>query len=175
MRRRPALATAAILALAFAAAPQRAQDTPWRIGLRSFGPVRFGMTLAQASTALREPLRLEDVEGECGYVRPTSLPPGTSFMVVAGRIARVDVDSGATETLSGARIGSTEAEIRRLYPGRIRVREHPYTGPTGHYLMFTPLDRADAGFGMVFETDGERVTSYRAGLRGPVQYIEGCL
>jgi hypothetical protein len=174
MRPRAALA-AALIALAVAPAPHVAQDAPWRVGLRSFGPVRFGMTLAQASAALHEPLQLEDAEGDCGYTYPASLPPGTSFMVVEGRIARVDVDSGATETLSGARIGSTETEIRRLYPGRIRVRAHPYTGPEGHYLVFTPRESIDAGFGLIFETDGRRVTSYRAGLHGPVQYIEGCL
>ena len=174
--RLPSLAaTALTVTVALALSAQEAQSPQWRVSIRSFGPVRIGMTLARAARALGERLHYVDVEEGCGHVRPRTAPPGTSFMVVNGRIARVDVDSGDVATLSGAHIGSTEAEVQHLYPGQIRVEPHPYTGPEGHYLVFLPRDTVDSTFGMIFETDGRRVTSYRAGLREPVQYIEGCL
>jgi hypothetical protein len=132
------------------------------------------MTLAEASRALGEPLRFEEVEGGCGYARSPSMPPRTSFMVVDGRIGRVDVDSAGVATFSGAQVGSSEEEVRRRYPGRIRTRMHEYLGPDGHYLTFVPPDPADSSFGMVFETDGRRVISYRAGIHPVVDYIEGC-
>jgi hypothetical protein len=37
-----------------------------------------------------------------------------------------------------------------------------------------PRDSADTAFGMIFETDGRVVTSYRSGEHAAVQLIEGC-
>jgi hypothetical protein len=89
-------------------------------------------------------------------------------------IVRVDVDSPGVYTRSGIQAGSTEAEVIRRYPGQIRIEDHPYDGPGSHYLIYGPADPADTGFGMIFETDGHRVTRYRAGLHGAVELIEGC-
>lgn len=94
-------------------------------------------------------------------------------MVTKGRIARVDVsgDSQIT-TKSGARVGDAEARIKALYPGQIQVTPHKYTD--GHYLTFVPKDRKDSRYRVVFETDGKRVTEFRAGQLPEVEYVEGC-
>lgn len=160
---------------ALAAAPSGA-PSDWRVGLRTFGPVRYGMTLAEASRVLGERLLpgLEYAAEGCSYLRPRAIPRGTSFMVLDGRVERVDVDTAGVRTISGAQVGSTEDEVRALYPGRIRTEPHPYTGPEGHYLRFVPRVPADTAFGLIFETDGRRVTSFRAGRQPAVGYIEGC-
>src|SRR5437763_10683689 len=98
----------------------------------------------------------------CFYFHPKTGPPGLAFMVVDGRVARVDVDEKCPiATDRGAKIGDTEAAIRRLYPGRVRVTRHEYVD--GHYLTVVPKERRYRGYRIVFETDGKRVTSYRAG------------
>jgi hypothetical protein len=148
----------------------------WRVTLRHFGPVRFGMTPAEASAVLGVAVETDSAElaDGCAYTTPAALPAGTSFMVLGGRIARVDVEQSGVHTVAGVGVGSTEAEVRQRYPGQIRTEPHPYDAPEGHYLVFTPRDSTDTAYGLIFETDGQRVTSYRAGLHEAVQLIEGC-
>ncbi len=90
-------------------------------------------------------------------------------MVVNGRIARIDVDTRGYVTAAGAKIGDTEARIKRLYKGKVAVSPHKYTD--GRYLT-VPVDGGK--FGIVFETDGKRVTHIRAGKSPEFGYIEGC-
>lgn len=90
-------------------------------------------------------------------------------MLVDGTVARVDVDNSFTRTAEGAAIGDSEATIKRLYHGRLRVTRHAYV--EGHYLTVMGADRRHC---IVFETDGKKVTSYHAGRMPEVSYVEGC-
>src|SRR5438046_2065080 len=91
---------------------------PWKVGLRRMGPVHYGMTLSEASRALGETLSVEPAEPSegCDYIHLSAAPRGVSFMVLDTVIERVDVRSGDVATVSGAHIGSTEDEIKALYP-----------------------------------------------------------
>jgi hypothetical protein len=136
------------------------------------GPLRVGMTLAEARTALGGALlvpRGADTAG-CDYVTWRGGPRGVKVMIGDGRIARVDVESVTVPTAAGARVGDTEDRIRSLYPGRVAVSPHKYE--EGHYL--TVNTAGDSSFAMVFETANGRVTRYRAGRRPAVEYVEGC-
>ncbi|HEV7689011.1 MAG TPA: hypothetical protein VGQ80_20710, partial [Acidimicrobiia bacterium] len=87
----------------------------------------------------------------------------------------VDTPSKIT-TLSGIRLGATEAEVRKAYtaPGKggsFTVDRHPYV-ETGHYLIYDADGKG--GKQLIFETDGTRVTEFRAGDETSVQAIEGC-
>jgi hypothetical protein len=154
-----------------------------RLGLQSIGPVLVGMTLAEASTSAKTPIHASSgaaVDDACSYARADSGPPGVAFMVTAGRIVRIDVLPSPPEasaptvtTISGVHVGSTEQQVRDAYLGRITVQAHPYL-QTGHYLVYSPEDPALKGYGLVFETDGSVVTSFRAGEIGPVQLKERC-
>lgn len=145
----------------------------WVVTPRGIGPVRAGMTRAEAEAALGGSLAIQSDSDwkECAYVPDNLLPPGVSVMVENGAIARVEIDSGRIATAEGARIGDTEDAIRQLYHGRVVVTPHKYTG--GHYLTVTPL-AADSMYKIVFETNGRRVTQYRAGRLPAVDYVEGC-
>jgi hypothetical protein len=89
---------------------------------------------------------------------------------VRALVLLLDVRRDGYRTAKGAHVGSTEAEIRRLYPA-IEVEAHPYD-PGGHYLRLASRDRR---YGMIFETDGAKVTDFRSGWVEPVGYVEGCL
>lgn len=145
--------------VAAAPADTAVTTTGWDVTPRSAGPVRFGVTPA------------DGVDG-CHYTVPAGAPVGLRFMAESGRVVRVDVDSAGPATDRGARAGMTEAEIQRLYPEGLRTMPHKYVS-AGHYLVFTPPG-ADSGFRIVFETDGRRVTTYRAGSEPAVEYVEGC-
>ncbi|MBD2520564.1 hypothetical protein H6G93_37630 [Nostoc sp. FACHB-973] len=138
------------------------------------GEVRVGMTVSQARKAAGTQLIGDPPNKYCYYVKPEWEPKNVGFMVTEGRISRVDVwrDSKIT-TLKGAKIGDTEARIKSLYPGQIKVTPHNYV-PGGHYLTFVPKDQYDQNYRVVFETDGKRVTQFRSGKLPEVEYVEGC-
>ena len=157
-------------------APERL-STSSRLSLDGLGPVDIGMTLDQASAAAGTPIRLrpDPFDGDCHYAYAADLPE-VGFMVINGRIARVDVGDRPGRrltTVSGVGTGDTEDTVKRTYPGRIRVEGHPYV-PTGHYLVYVPADPGLAHLSMIFETDGQVVTRFRAGMKGAVAQIEGC-
>ena len=160
-------------------APERLTASS-RLSLDGIGPVDIGMTLDQASAAAGTPIRIrpgDDPFGpECQYADAAGLPE-LGFMVINGRVERVDVsDRGGRSrvtTVSGVGTGDSEETIKRTYPGRIRVEDHPYV-LTGHYLVYVPADPALAHLSMIFETDGKVVTTFRAGMKGAVSQIEGC-
>jgi hypothetical protein len=111
--------------------------------------------------------------GDCRYVRPRNRRIRASFMVIKGRIARVDVARRGIETPSGFTVGTSARAVRATFGTRLRVTRHAYN-PDGAYLEFVPRDRVDAGRRVIFETDGSRVTHIRAGRLPEVRYVEGC-
>jgi hypothetical protein len=141
--------------------------------LKGIGDIPIGLTVAETAKAAGVKLVNESPQEACYYVKPEKTPKDVGFMVVDGRVARVDVWRGSKiTTLRGAKIGDSEARIKSLYPGQIKVTPHQYVA--GHYLTFIPKDKADSNYRIVFETDGKRVTQMRSGKLPEVSYIEGC-
>jgi hypothetical protein len=139
---------------------------------RGLGPLRAGMTLAEARRALGDALVVPkgtDTTG-CAYVRWLGAPRATRVMIDEGRIARIEIDSTNVATAAGARVGDSEERIQQLYPGRVKVTPHKYV--EGHYLTVNAAD--DSSFAIVFETEKGQVTRYRAGRKPAVGFVEGC-
>lgn len=153
--------------------PPEAETEPWTIRLDGVGPVRFGMALADAGAALRDSLIVAPPGGECGFTVPRDVPPGVRFMVEQGKVVRVDVDSSGIRTAAGAEVGMSEADVRGRYPVGLRVQPHKYD-PKGRYLVLQGTAPADSARRLIFETDGQRVVRYRAGITPAVEYVEGC-
>jgi hypothetical protein len=108
----------------------------------------------------------------CAYLPADSVEFPASVMVENDTIVRFDVRDSILSTEAGARIGDAEAKVLELYRGRVTVEPHKYTGPEGHYLVVaTP---GDSTLRIVFETNGKTVTTFRAGRRPQVDYVEGC-
>ncbi len=140
------------------------------------GPIRIGMTAQEATKAAGLAIiaptdSATAASPGCGFARADGFN-GVGFMLINGVITRVDVDSGPTATSSGAKIGSTEQEIKDLFPGLITVS--PRQNTNGNYLTLTPSSTNLADFRVVFETDGRVVTRYRAGKTPQVEWAEGC-
>ncbi len=110
----------------------------------------------------------------CAYVMPSEGPSGISFITTNGIIARTDVVTRRVSTPEGIRIGDSERRVYRIY-GRRRVRRsrHVYVRG-GHYLKILPARTSEGGRRIVFETDGRRVTSIRAGRLPEAYLVEGC-
>jgi hypothetical protein len=153
----------------------------WTVTEFGIGPLRAGMTVAEAVKVL-ERAGLSVTPGDekgCHYLK-WSGPAGVRVMVDSGVVARVEVDSSSVATAPGARVGDAESQIKAAYAGRVAVQPHKYASG-GHYLVVTPspatekqISESGTVFHIVFETDGQRVTKYRAGKEPQVSYVEGC-
>lgn len=135
----------------------------------SFGKIKVGMTVAQASQALGIELVAPNGKGECYYVEPKQGLKGVDFMVIEGLIARIDIESKEYATDKGARIGDTEAKIKSLYKG---VEVHPQKYDEKLHDMEVYSD--DKKYLIIFETDGKVVTGFRIGRAEEVSWVERC-
>ena len=155
------------------AAPDAGVPAALTVTEAGIGPLRAGMTVAEATTALGDALVVPsgaDTVG-CTYVEWRGGPPGVRVMVAGGRIARVDVTTPGTATAAGARVGDSEERVLALYRDRVAVTPLKYED--GHTLTVTPQSR-DTSFAIVFEAVKAKITRYRAGQRPQVQWVEGC-
>lgn len=145
------------------------------------GSVRIGMTKRQAEQALGKKLRVEypmtTDDNSCSYAyRADGKDRDIGYMLIDGRIARIDIGviplRAKIVTTAGVGRGSTESAVRKAYGKRLQVSPHPYGDDDNwHYLT---ADEPDHKRGIIFETDGKRVTSFRAGIYPALGYIEGC-
>lgn len=146
-----------------------AADT-WVIHEDGVGPVKIGISRAQLSEILHEKLAEEESGSEnCYYVTE----PGhdhLSFMIIDGKVTRVDVNAPGVATITGIQVGDTESRVRRIYGVRMKVTAHTYVD-NGHYLT---VRSANGRYGLRFETDGSKITGYYAGTYEAIQYVEGC-
>ena len=154
------------------AARAAADAAPARVGADGYGKLRIGMSASAARAALGAAWSDNGAgRGEgCRHVRIAEPSSTVRAMVVGETVARVEVDSGTIVTDRGARVGDSEERIDSLYRGLVRVEPHKYTD--GHYLVVTPA--ADSTRRIIFETDGNVVTRYRAGRMPEVEWVEGC-
>jgi len=161
-------ASAAPLALALlGAAP-----APEVMTLNGLGPLRIGTPAAELATRFRAVAgeAYPDPEVDCAYWS-SPLFPGVQMMVSGGRLVRLETEDPRYRTPGGARVGQSEAELRRLYGAKMRVEEHPYMGPEGKYLIVRARREP---LGMIVETWDGRARSLRVGYWRSVQLIEGC-
>ena len=138
------------------------------------GPIQVGMTLAEAVNMglLNEN---PNMKKECDFVFPAvgaGVPDNVVVMIVRGKVARIDVDTGSVTTEDGAKIGDTEEKIKSIYNGDLQIEPHKYV--TGGHYMIVMGDSASAGKAIVFETNGKVVTNFRAGRLPEVKWVEGC-
>ena len=140
-----------------------AAPAEWRVSEAGVGPIAIGMR----GDDLQGKIDTLGRVGECVYAKPLERPAGVLVMLVDGTVTRIDVIDSATPTAAGARVGDSEARVKELYPAA-RVQPHKYTD--GHYLVVdTAPERR-----LIFETDGMKVTRFRAGALPSVDWVEGC-
>ena len=163
----------AALALLLAIVGMANADDSWRITSAGFGPVKIGMSVAEASKALGMKLIAEGPvdNPECHYLRPGPAIDGLWFMVSNDRVVRIEVNAPGIKTKSGLGVGDSEAHIKEVLGSAVEVTPHKYVAPNGNYLTLWTSNRKAA---VRFETLQGKVTSFYAGRTPEVEYVEGC-
>jgi hypothetical protein len=100
-----------------------------------------------------------DARPSCFTMQPAGGPEGTVFMILDGRVERIDLASPAITTRSGIGVGSTVADITELFESNIET----VTVDGGEEIVFIPTDADDREFRIIWTTDGTTVTAMRAG------------
>jgi hypothetical protein len=161
------------------------------VKLTSVGPVVVGMTLDQVAAAAGVALTRQPdfdqamAEKKCAYVSPATIPgyspPPDSgnksplaFMIVDGKLARIDILGGDFATDKGIKVGSAESAVTDAYGGGSPLPPRAFVGPPYRYLTASPRDEEDRGYKMVFESDGAKVVNYRVGKEPEVENRQGC-
>jgi hypothetical protein len=143
-----------------------------RVTFDGVGRLKVGLTPWEALKGLDE-LVLGDDGAECAMVTLQSAECGLSVMLRSGRIARVDVDQGSYRTAEGIGIGSSEADLRRVYGAKLKSEPN-------HYIESGQDLRIEASVNgqrraILFVVVNGKVESFRAGDANPVGWIEHCL
>lgn len=144
----------------------------WCLGLGAIGPVRTGMSTEQVlPLADWSGLTRRQPAGECWYLRYQGGGSDFDLMIIDDHVVRIEL-KGASKlrTLGGAHIGSSEADLQRLYGARLDVQPHKYD-PQGHTITYRSTD---GDYGLRFETSNGKVTAIQSGPWEHLHYVEGC-
>jgi hypothetical protein len=137
-----------------------------------FDTITFGMTLNRAARAAGTNFTPLSNPDDCYYVQPNEGLTGVIFLVTDGTIERVDISNPNIGTRSGLGIGTTQQELIERFGAQLSVT--PSTAGVGTELAFVPEDEGDKDFRVIWESDGEVVTSLRAGRVPQVLPFHAC-
>lgn len=163
-----------VLLLLFSATSAALAEPP-SIRFNGFGPTSVGMSKATVERALSQKLEQppESHDIECEYFEPTKGLSGVLFMFVQGKLVRIDVEKGKTQTEAGIRIGDPISKIKKAYPKRLTITAHQYIpAPQGKYVTVKSPDGKSA---IRFEIDNGLVVAFYSGRFTEVEYVERCL
>ena len=165
---RAMLAAAAALGLAGVALA----SPRWCLGLGGLGPIRAGMSAEQVMRLADFPgIERKKPAGECWYLRYHGGGTDFDLMIIQDKVVRLELNGSSTlGTFAGARIGSTEDELKAMYGARLDIQPHKYD-ENGHTIT---MKSSGGDYGLRFETSHGKVTAIQAGPWEHLNYVEGC-
>jgi hypothetical protein len=147
-------------------------DDSWVIRDKGIGPVKIGMSLPELNTVLREKFSMpENKDGQSCFYVDSAKHAGIGFMILDGRLARIDVVRPGVRTAKGIQVGDSEARALEVYGPKLKIEPHFYTAPQGHYLT---IRSSDSRYGIRFETDNGMIDMFYAGTSAAISLVEGC-
>jgi hypothetical protein len=157
--------------LAALAVPALSADATWCLSMTGLGAIRAGMTVEQV-------LPLADGSGfergrkpeGCWYLRYEG-PDAFALMIIDNRVARIELGrKSRLHTFSGARVGTPEDALRKMYGARLEAQPHKYVEGGHNYVL-----RSGAGTeGLRFEVYEGVVQAVQGGPWEHLNYVEGC-
>ena len=155
-----------------------------RFGFYGLSPAQAGQGLAQAETALGQPLKVEataaakpakavttgGTAADCRY-RTSAQQPGVRYALTGELITRVETRDPRYATVSGVHVGDSLARAQQAYGKRLASAPHPYFDQGRMLTVYSP----DRRFALVMETnDAGRIITLRGGRLPDVGWLEAC-
>ena len=177
-----ALAAAAVGAAGAQGAPPSLDDA--RLGPDGLGPVRIGMTTAQAREATSSRLTIAQRNGTCAVLAQAGRYDGVYFILTSGVVRRATVESIESvnvfvTTLRGLRLASSEKRVRELYGRPFFAARDANSG--GLEMVYRPRPKAAPARRYVFVTasigsaiPGRYVSEMSVGDLPEARYQEAC-
>ena len=154
------------------------------------GPVRLGMTLAEAETALGATLAPMDLtngidRADCWITgRTDDADQGVSYMIWDGKVVRIDIFKYSREgqqdvipsVVTERSVGLTSSvdEIRKAYGQELAIDFH-IQGDEGNYdFLYMTVLTQDKKYGHFFETWENRLARFGSSTVEAVYQQEGC-
>lgn len=147
----------------------------WTLHANGYGPIRIGMTVAEAEKWLHLPLLADGpTDSDCYHVSPGAPEPALSFMVRAQRISRVSLfGQSSIHTDSGLQVGDSERQVWKRLGRNVKASPHTYGGEDDHYLTWWRSDKPGHYRGIRFETSNGKIAVIHAG-DDSIELVEGC-
>ena len=158
--------------------PTEAVPTPVteadQLRIAGLGPMTIGMHLNDVERATGMEVDVSsDFSPQCRYGQLVGGPHDLFLMFSRRVLVRIDIGTeSAIETDTGIGVGDPISKVEDAYGDGLQSEPHPYLGDRGSYLIFDP--EPEEGLLMIFETNRNRVTSFRSGFDEQVRYVEGC-
>jgi hypothetical protein len=167
----------AILAILFMGMASRATAAEPILTPFGLGPLKIGMREAEAAKRLG--LRIApDGDVDSLICREDSYQPYPDISVMAERgiVTRIVIAAPSRlRTDRGLGIGSTEADVRRVYGHHLKIETAAYEDEPAHDLTFWVVRSKHRWRGIRYGTDEHgRVRVIYAGSKS-IRYIESCL
>ena len=145
-----------------------------QLRIAGLGPMTIGMHLNDVERATGMEVDVSsDFSPQCRYGQLAGGPQDLLLMFSRRVLVRIDIGAeSAIETDTGIGVGDPISKVEDAYGDGLQSEPHPYLGDRGSYLIFDP--EPEEGLLMIFETNRNRVTSFRSGFDEQVRYIEGC-
>ncbi|GAM99366.1 hypothetical protein U91I_03015 [alpha proteobacterium U9-1i] len=156
-------------------APAAQSDAPF-LSAAGYGPVRIGMTIEEASTALGAQLVPDGNFDEPDACQTLHIDGVTDedplrFMAQGGRITRISDYGGRDATTpEGVGVASTDSEIRAAYPNAIEQPAKYNAAPAHDLIIWTTPNES----GVRFEINEQGVATIVHAGDESIQLVEGC-
>ena len=163
----PAAVAIACTVAGVAAAVAVALPSSAKLTASGLGPIKLGMTVAQAEAAGKRAITFEGGDANAGCAT-AALGSKIYGLFSKGRLARIYVSARGYATRTNIRVGDSQRKVVARYGRALTRSPHKYVRG-GFYFKLTVGNRR-----LVFDTDGKRVTQMSSGRKPEIDYVEGC-
>ena len=160
--------TAAIIA-GIAAASALALTTRDHISYSSLGPIKIGMTERQIERAAKRPITLGYDPGPGNDCALAPLAGKTLGLFTGKRLRRIYIRTPKFATKEGIRVGSTEARVLEVYPGKLTRQPQKYIMDEDDLILRKGKSK------IIFTLAKGHVAEISAGRKPEIDLVENCL
>lgn len=150
-------------------APTSADGAANVIRLEGLGALKVGQAVPPGSGWAERGAQISD---ECRLITSPDYP-GVYAIAEGGKVRRITVgERSAVKLVEGIGVGSSEADVRRAFPG-FRETPHAYIDSPGKYLTAPGAESGDPAVRFEIGEDGN-VDLIHVGTMPVLGYVEGC-